>query len=129
VVADTAFGGGVIAPALAVIDGEGTLIDEGVGEVACTHASCQDSTCPFAQGACGIGKTHSVAVYSHLFTGCTGGGYQITVNVFDRLGRPLGDSEIDLGGGPKRRVPGWAIDRGAETTGPLLDDARLPRGF
>jgi hypothetical protein len=44
-------------------------------------------------------------------------------------GRQLSEREVELDGGPKRKVPRWATDLGKAPTGPALDDEDVPHGL
>jgi hypothetical protein len=119
--------GGAIDPAVSIFDGRGNRITGADDDVACTNNPCTGS-CPFAQGSCGTGSVHSIAVFNPVIGGtCTGGGYRLVVNVFDQRGQQLTESAIRLGGGPARRVPAWAVAEGAAPAGPALDDEFVPR--
>jgi hypothetical protein len=66
---------------------------------------------------------------ANIGTPCdNGGGYELTLEVFDRRGNQVSTKDVDLGGGPKRNVPDFALDAGLARRGPLLDDENVPAG-
>jgi hypothetical protein len=63
-------------------------------------------------------------------SGCTGGGgYNLVVEVFTADGSQLSERPVDLGGGPRRDVPRYALDLGKAPRGPALDDEDVPQGL
>jgi hypothetical protein len=121
-----------IDPAFTIRGAAGNFLALGDDEVACDVAQACGFSCPSATVACGAGGMHSIQVYSTgansaLNAECAiGGGYILTLNVFTKAGVPLSPAAVNLGGGPTRTVPGWAVTGGAAKRGPLLDDERLP---
>jgi hypothetical protein len=120
-----------IDPVLALVDGKGNLLEFADDEVDCTYPpvcgfDCQSVTAV----ACGRGEKHSVIVRDFGAAGdpaCQeGGGYNLIVEVFKADGRQLSERTVELGGGPKRNVPEWAVDFGKAPTGPALDDEDVP---
>ena len=55
-------------------------------------------------------------------------GYGLTVEVFTARGRQVPEKFVELGGGPRRNVPKWALDLGKAPVGPALDDEDVPQG-
>ncbi len=53
----------------------------------------------------------------------------MVVEVFGADGKQLSDRRVDVGGGPKRDVPKYALELGKAPTGPALDDEDVPQGF
>jgi hypothetical protein len=58
-----------------------------------------------------------------------GGGYNLVVEVFKANGNQLSQRNVELGGGPKMKVPKWALDFGKAPIAPALDDEDVPQGF
>jgi hypothetical protein len=56
---------------------------------------------------------------------CTGGGYELVVEVF-RRGVSVDARRVKLGGGPKRKVPFVLDPAGVLREGPVLDDEQVP---
>jgi hypothetical protein len=44
-------------------------------------------------------------------------------------GDQLPERAVDLGGGPRRQAPRWAVDLGKAPVGPGLDDEDVPHGL
>jgi hypothetical protein len=107
--------------------------------VECTYPPVCGFSCPsITEFPCGDGdsKPHSLIVRDFGFfppsTGILcqgGGGYSLVVEVFGADGRQLSEKKVDLGGGPKRDVPKYALDIGKAPTGPALDDEDVPQGL
>ena len=75
-------------------------------------------------------EPHSIIVRDFGDSGCVGGGgYGLVVEVFKADGNQLSARRVDLGGGPKRDVPKYALDLGKAPTGPALDDEDVPQGL
>jgi hypothetical protein len=125
-----------IDPVLALVDGKGNLLALGDDETACTYAPVCGFACPSVTAvACGEGEKHSVIVRDFGAAGATdaacqeGGGYSLVAEVFGADGSELSERRVELGGGPKRKVPKWALDLGKAPTGPALDDEDVPHGL
>jgi hypothetical protein len=122
-----------IDPLLLVVDGEGNLLAVGDDEVECSYPPVCGFGCPaVTEVACGSGEKHSVIVRDFgpstaTDTACQeGGGYNLVVDVFKADGNQLSERRVDLGGGPERKVPEYALDLGKAPTGPALDDEDVP---
>ena len=137
---DTDLGTSTLDPILELLDGNGAEIADGDDENACTYAPVCGFRCPqlrdFASPrsthvACGDGGPsglHSLIVRDFGVSGCNGGGgYELTVDVFDASGSQLSQEEVALGGGASRGVPEWALVEGKAVVGPALDDENVPR--
>ncbi len=136
-----------IDPVLLVVDGAGNLLAIGDDDVACTYPPVCGFACPSVSAvACGEGdsdsnrhdssrKLHSIIVRDFGAADATGtpcqegGGYGLVVEVFKADGSQLSKRRVDLGGGPKRDVPKYALDLGKAPTGPALDDEDVPQGL
>ena len=139
-----------IDPVLLVVDGAGNLLAFADDDVDCTYPPVCGFFCPSVTAlACGSdgsdnnhrndgnhgsdGK-HSLIVrdFGAAFdeAACQeGGGYSLVVEVFGADGKQLSERRVDLGGGPKRDVPEYALDLGKAPTGPALDDEDVPQGL
>jgi hypothetical protein len=124
-----------IDPVLLVVDGAGNLLAFADDEVDCTYPPVCGFFCPsVTEVACGRGDKHSVVVRDFGAANATGtpcqegGGYGLTVEVFTAHGRQVPEKFVELGGGPKRKVPKWALDLGKAPAGPALDDEDVPHG-
>ena len=53
----------------------------------------------------------------------------MVLEVFRADGRQLSERRVDIGGGPERKVPKWALALGKAPTGPALDDEDVPQGL
>jgi hypothetical protein len=131
-----------IDPVLLVVDGAGNLLAIGDDDVDCTYPPVCGFTCPSVTAvACGDdgsdgnrhdsgGEPHSIIVRDFGASGCVGGGgYGLVVEVFKADGSQLSERRVDLGGGPQRDVPKYALDLGKAPTGPALDDEDVPQGL
>jgi hypothetical protein len=136
-----------IDPVLLVVDGAGNLLAAADDTIECTYTPVCQFACPSVSGvACGNdGHTdddrdgsqrepHSIIVRDFGVDGAgtpcqEGGGYSLVVEVFGADGRQLSEKKVDLGGGPKRDVPKYALDLGKAPTGPALDDEDVPHGL
>jgi hypothetical protein len=132
-----------IDPVLLVIDGAGNLLAFADDDVDCTYPPVCGFACPSVSAlACGSDDSdsrrhghdndgkHSLVVRDFGSSGCLGGGgYNLVVEVFTADGRQLSERRVDLGGGPKRDVPKYALEFGKAPTGPALDDEDVPQGF
>jgi hypothetical protein len=125
-----------IDPVLLVVDGRGNLLAFGDDEAVCTYEPVCGFACPSVTAvACGRGEKHSVIVRDFgdaiaTDTACQeGGGYNLIVEVFKADGSQSSDRRVELGGGPKRNVPKWALNLGKAPTGPALDDEDVPQGL
>jgi hypothetical protein len=117
-------------PVLLVVDGDGNLLAFADDEVDCTYPPLCGFSCPSVTGvACGSGGKHGLIVRDNGPSGCRDGGYNLVVAVFKADGSPLSERRVDLGGGPKRDVPKYALDLGKAPTGPALDDEDVPHGL
>jgi hypothetical protein len=128
---DTDAAESVIDPVLLLVDGAGNLLAFADDDVACTYAPVCGFACPsVTAAACGSDEKHSVVVRDFGASGCQGGGgYNLIVEVFKADGSQLSERRVELGGGPKRKVPKWALDLGKAPTGPALDDEDVPEGL
>ena len=113
------------------MDGAGNLLALGDDDVDCTYPPLCGFRCPSLTAvACGSGGKHSLIVRDFGASGCRGGGgYTLVVEVFRADGRQLSERQVDLGGGPRREVPKYALDLGKAPTGPALDDEDVPHGL
>jgi hypothetical protein len=134
---DTDTGESDIDPVLALIDGAGNSLAFADDEVACTYPPVCGYSCPsITTVACGEGgrERHSLVVRDYGTASATGtfcqegGGYNLTVAVFEAGGRQLSEREVGLDGGPRRTVPKWALELGKAPVGPALDDEDVPHG-
>jgi hypothetical protein len=141
-----------IDPVLLVVDGAGNLLAIGDDDVECTYPPVCGFACPSVSAvACGDddsdgnhhdsggnrhdsgGKPHTIIVRDFGAADVTGtpcqegGGYGLVVEVFGADGSQLSERRVDLGGGPKRDVPKYALDLGKAPTGPALDDEDVPQ--
>ena len=134
---DTDLGTATLDPILELLDGNGVEIADGDDENRCTYPPVCGFACPQLHDslgntrvACGDGGTsglHSLIVRDFGNSGCNGGGgYELTVDVFDASGNQLSQEEVALGGGPSRGVPDWAVTEGKAPVGPALDDENVP---
>jgi hypothetical protein len=121
-----------IEPVFMVVDGAGNLLVFAHGETGCAYPPVCDANCPLVNElACGSDGKHSIIVrdfgVTTAATPCQeGGGYNLHVEVFGPDGRSLPSRIVDLGGGPRRQVPGWALDLEKAPVGPALDDEDVP---
>jgi hypothetical protein len=137
-----------IDPVLLVVDGAGNLLVFADDNANCTYPPVCGFACPSVTAlACGSGddtdddhhgrdsKPHSIIVRDFGAADATGtpcqegGGYNLVVEVFKADGSQLSERRVDLGGGPKRDVPKYALDLGKAPTGPALDDEDVPQGL
>src|SRR6267378_2322014 len=134
---DTDLGASTLDPILELLDGNGVEIADGDDENTCTYRPVCGFACPqlhdfrgnrrVACGDRGPSGLHSLIVRDFGVSLCNGGGgYELTVDVFDASGRQLSQEEVALGGGPSRGVPDWAVDEGKAPFGPALDDENVP---
>jgi hypothetical protein len=127
---DADLGVSSLDPILELLDGDGVEIATGDDENGCTYAPACGFQCPAIRAACGgWGEAHSLIVrdFGTAGVGCNdGGGYELTVDVFDSYGNELTPEEVALGGGPSRSVPFWAVEEGKAPVGPALDDENVP---
>ena len=122
-----------IDPFLLLHSGSGRLIAFGNDDLDCSHLPVCGFRCPAVRAPCGATNPHSLLVRD--FGGATkngaqcagGGGYELTVQVFRADGSPVDAARVQLGGGPTRRVPAWALEEGKAPVGPALDDEAIPR--
>jgi hypothetical protein len=121
-----------IDPILEVLDGRGSLLAFADDEVECTYPPVCGYQCPrVKEVSCGEANPHSLLVRdfgtAFLEIPCaTGGGYELTVTVFDQRGHQIAEQKVQLGGGAKRHVPDWAVEEGKAPVGPALDDENVP---
>jgi hypothetical protein len=107
-----------------VYDADGTFLDGGDDEIACSHPACAGFQCPaIVDAPCGETSPHSVFIFSGLDC-AVGGGYVLNVTVKDKNGNSLPDSKVKLGGGANRKLPP-SVNK-AFKPGPALDDERNP---
>ena len=130
-----------IDPVLLVVDGAGNLLAFADDDVDCTYPPVCGFFCPSVSAlACGSEGNnddnddndgrHSIIVRDFGSSGCVGGGgYNLVVEVFTADGSQLSERRVDLGGGPERDVPKYALDLGKAPTGPALDDEDVPQEF
>jgi hypothetical protein len=125
-----------IDPVLLVVDGAGNLLAFADDDVDCSYPPVCGFFCPSVTAvACGSGGRHSVIVRDFGAADATGtpcqegGGYGLRVEVFTANGRQVPEPLVDLGGGPRRNVPKWALDLGKAPAGPALDDEDVPQGL
>jgi hypothetical protein len=131
-----------IDPILLVVDGAGNLLGIADDDTACTYPPVCGFACPSVTVTCGSDgarhdsrKPHSIIVRDFGAADATGtpcqegGGYNLVVEVFKADGSQLSERRVDLGGGPKRDVPKYALDLGKAPTGPALDDEDVPQGL
>ena len=122
-----------IDPSLRVVDGAGNSLAIGDDEVGCSYPPVCGFGCPSVTGvACGSRGRHSIIVRDAGKGEAEGppcqegGGYTLFVEVFRANGSPLSERQVDLGSGPRRNVPKYALDLGLAPTGPALDDEEVP---
>jgi hypothetical protein len=122
-----------IDPVLRVVDGQGNVLASGDDEFNCFYPPICGYQCPRVDNiACGQDGKHSIIVRdfgASVATGTPcqeGGGYNLTVQVFDSSGSQLPERRVELGGGPRRDVPRYALEFGKAPTGPALDDEDVP---
>ena len=120
-----------IDPVLVVVDGQGNVLASGDDDFACFYPPVCGFQCPRVDNvACGKDGKHSIIVRDFGAAGTPscqeGGGYNLTVEVFDSSVSQLSERRVDLGGGPKRDVPKYALEFGKAPTGPALDDEDVP---
>jgi hypothetical protein len=139
---DTDLGTATLDPILELLDGNGVELAHGDDENTCTYAPVCGFACPALRDAtgsaeipCGDGGLsglHSLIVRdfgtaTNTGVNCNdGGGYELTVDVFDEFGNELSQEEVALGGGASRGVPDWAQTEGKAPVGPALDDENVP---
>jgi hypothetical protein len=123
-------------PVLNLVDGLGNLRAAGDDEITCTFPPVCGFQCPqVVRILCGDTNPHSLIVRDYgnaTITGdqCAGGGgYELTVTVFDSEGNPVEESKVALGGGPAGQVPAWALELGLgiAPVGPAVDNGNVPR--
>jgi hypothetical protein len=122
-----------IDPVLLVVDGQGNVLASGDDNFNCFYPPVCGFQCPRVDNiACGQDGKHSIIVRDFGAAGTPpcqeGGGYNLTVQVFNSSGSQLPERRVELGGGPKRDVPRYALEFGKAPTGPALDDEDVPRG-
>lgn len=99
-------------------------------ELDCTIPTACGFDCPFATIDCGAGNPHLIIVRDGIALPedapdeCTGGGYELLVEVF-RGGFSVDPRRVKLGGGPKRKVPFVLDPAGILKEAPLLDDEQV----
>jgi hypothetical protein len=133
-----------IDPVLLVVDGAGNLLAFADDDFDCTYPPVCGFFCPSVSAlACGSEGNnddnddnddndgrHSIIVRDFGSSGCVGGGgYNLVVEVFTADGSQLSERRVDLGGGPERDVPKYALDLSKAPTGPALDDEDVPQEF
>ena len=125
---DTDLGTSTLDPILELIDPDGNEIANGDDDIACTYAPVCGFRCPAFRAPCGSSAgVHSLIVRDFGASLCNGGGgYELTVDVFDADGNELSPDSIGVGGGASRGVPWWAVDEGKAPVGPALDDENVP---
>jgi hypothetical protein len=108
-----------IDPVPLVVDGAGNALIFGDDELACTYPPVCGFRCPAVQANCGTGRRHSLIVRDEgkpVPAGrvpCQeGGGYELTVEVFNANEGQVSASNVNLGGGPQRNVPGGRLRGG-----------------
>jgi hypothetical protein len=122
-----------IDPILEVLDGTGSLLAVGDDEEACTYPPVCGFDCPMVQEVpCGKVNPHSLLVRDFGTVSINedrcakGGGYELTLKVFNQWGEQVSEEKVHLGGGAKRDVPDWAVAEGKAPVGPALDDENVP---
>jgi hypothetical protein len=141
---DTDTGESDIDPVLEVVDAAGNVLAFADDDVDCTYPPVCGFFCPsVTEVACGSDddndsgrrgrqrEPHSIIVRDFGAaignSACQeGGGYNLTVEVFGPDGRQLSERRVELGGGPERDVPKYALELGKAPTGPALDDEDVP---
>jgi hypothetical protein len=132
---DTDLGTATLDPILELLDGFGVELATGDDQNICTYAPVCGFQCPAITYPCGDGGSsglHSLLVRDFGTATNTGvycndgGGYELTVDVFDYYGNELSPDEVALGGGASRGVPEWAVEEGKARYGPALDDENVP---
>lgn len=122
-----------VDPTFWVYDGRGNslLLDlPADDEVECTVPTACGFDCAFRTIDCGSGNPHviivrdGVALPEDAPDECTGGGYELRVEVF-RGAVSVPARKVKLGGGPKRRLPFVLDPAGVLGTAPLLDDEQV----
>jgi hypothetical protein len=125
-----------IDPVLLVVDGAGNLLAFADDNTSCTYPPVCGFSCPSVTAlACGSDSEHSIIVRDFGAADATGtpcqegGGYNLVVEAFTADGSQVSERRVDLGGGPRRDVPKYALDLGKAPTGPGLDDEDVPHGM
>jgi hypothetical protein len=122
-----------VDPSFWVYDGRGNSLLLGLpadDEIECTVPTACGFDCAFATIDCGSGNPHVIIVRDGIALEedapdeCTGGGYELLVEVFQR-GFSLSPRRVKLGGGPKRKLPFVLDPVGVLREGPLLDDEQV----
>jgi len=122
-----------VDPSFWVYDGRGNSLLHDTpadDELDCVVPQACEFACPFATIDCGAGNPHVIIVRDGLALEkfapdeCTGGGYELSVEVFVR-GFSVGARRVKLGGGAKRKVPFVLDPVGVLREGPLLDDEQV----
>lgn len=122
-----------VDPSFWVYDGRGNslLLDEPADDdIDCIVPQACGFGCPSVTIDCGVGNPHLIIVRDGLALPedapdeCTGGGYELRVEVFSR-GVSLDPRRVKLGGGPKRKVPRVLDPAGILREGPVLDDEQV----
>jgi hypothetical protein len=120
-----------IDPFFSLFDGGGHQIAGADDDIECTEPQACGFTCPQALHVpCGKG-THSIVIaHSGAQRGdnadkCQiGGGYELSVEVFDASGASQPSSKVKLGGGAHFKVPAGVLPSGI-TSGPAMDDGQI----
>ncbi len=103
-----------------VLDSAGAFVTADDDSVACVPASCFG--CPQVLASpCVAGGTYSIQVRGTACSNAAGGGYELSLEVFDSAAVALSAKKTKLGGGPKSKVPAWHTP----TSAPAVDDALL----
>jgi hypothetical protein len=115
-------------PAFWIYDGDGTIVqNQADDEITCAVAPECGFDCPSVTDLpCGAKNPHSISIVSAAFTCVGGGAYRLSIEVKDANGVSLLAKKVKLGGGDKKKLPGFLDPNKEFKNGPALDDEKVP---
>ncbi|MDP3794923.1 MAG: hypothetical protein Q8R13_03280 [bacterium] len=119
-----------IDPLAYILDEKGQLVAYADDSDACTYPPVCGYACPAAKVGCGEGERHLLVVRDYGLasdsgTQCTGGGYELHLEVWDAAGRSLPSFKLLLGAGKKTFLPPILREMGVGIT-PALNNEGVP---